>query len=116
LAVARLVRVTLEAPRPEIGRLLAKVIKFTVFHPSRKEGMVQDIDLLLMGSKAHEVYAQASDLLGEGRFTTADGRRQIEKFEAHDVGELVRVLEEYLDIIEKNLSLFTEADDKWGVT
>lgn len=116
MAVARLVRVTLEAPRAEIGRLLAKVIKFTMFHPSRKEGMVQDIDLLLMGSKANEVYAQASDLLGEGRFTTADSRRQVEKFEAHDVAELVRVLEEYLDIIEKNLSLFTEADDKWGVT
>src|SRR4029077_16930263 len=25
-------------------------------------------------------------------------------------------LEEYLEIIERNLSLFTEADDKWGVT
>ena len=28
----------------------------------------------------------------------------------------MRMLEEYLEIIEKNLSLFTEADDKWGVT
>jgi len=116
LAVARLVRVTLEAPRAEVGRLLAKVIKFTAFHPSRKEGMVQDIGLLLLSSKAHEVYAQAGELLGEGRFKTADHERQFEKFEAHDAEELVRVLEEYLDIIEKNLSLFTEEDDKWGVT
>ncbi len=117
MAVARLVRVTLEAPRSEVGRLVAKVIKFTTFHPARKEGMVQDIELLMMGSKAHEVYAQASDLLGEGRFRTADGvRRQVEKFEAYDIEEFVRGLEEYLEIIEKNLSLFTEADDKWGVT
>jgi len=116
LAVARLVRVTLEAPRADVGRLLAKVIGFTEFHPSRKEGMVQDIGLLLLASKAHEVYAQASDLLGEGLFKTAAREMQVEKFEAHDVEELVRQLEEYLEIIEKNLSLFTETDDRWGVT
>ena len=116
MAVARLVRVTLEAPRAEVGRLLAKVIRFTVFHPSRKEGMVQDIGVLLIGSKAHEVYAQASELLGEGRFKTSNREMQVERFEAHDVEELVRVLEEYLEIIEKNLSLFTQVDDKWGVT
>jgi V/A-type H+/Na+-transporting ATPase subunit I len=116
LAVARLVRVTLEAPRAEIGRLLGKVIVFTEFHPVRKEGMVQDIALLLLASKAHEVYSQASELLGEGLFKTGSRERQVEKFEAHDVEELVRGLEEYLEIIEKNLSLFTEEDDKWGVT
>jgi len=59
LAVARLVRVTLEAPKAEVGRMLGKVIGFTEFHPSRREGMVQDIGLLLLASKAHEVYAQA---------------------------------------------------------
>jgi len=116
LAVARLVRVTVEAPRAEVGRLLAKVIGFAEFHPSRKDGMVQDIGLLLLGSKAHEVYARAGELLGEGLFKTGDRERQVEKFEAKDVEELVRMLEEYLEIIEKNLSLFTEADDKWGVT
>jgi V/A-type H+/Na+-transporting ATPase subunit I len=116
LAVARLIKVTLGAPRGEVGRLLGKVIEFTEFHPSRKEGMVQDIGLLLLASKAHEVYAQASELLGEGLFKTSNRERQVEKFEAHDVEGLVRMLEEYLEIIEKNLSLFTEADDKWGVT
>lgn len=116
LAVARLVRVTLEAPRAEVGRLLAEIIGFTEFHPSRKEGMVQDIGLLLLSSKAHEVYAHATELLEEGMFKTGDREKQVEKFEAHDVHELVRELEEYLEIIEKNLSLFTEADDRWGVT
>jgi V/A-type H+/Na+-transporting ATPase subunit I len=116
LAVARIVRVTLEAPRGEVGRMLARVIGFAQFHPSKKEGMVQDIGLLLLASKAHEVYSQASELLGEGLFKTGDRERQVEKFEAHDVDELVRELEEYLEIIGKNLSLFTETDDKWGVT
>jgi len=116
LAVARLVRVTVEAPRAEVGRLLAMVIGFAEFHPSRKDGMVQDIGLLLLGSKAHEVYARAGELLGEGLFKTGDRGRQVEKFEAQDLEELVRMLDEYLEIIEKNLSLFTEADDKWGVT
>jgi len=116
LAVARLVRVTVEAPRAEVGRLLAEVIGFGEFHPSRKDGMVQDIELLLLGSKAHEVYARAGELLGEGLFKTGVRERQVEKFEAQDVDGLVSMLEEYLEIIEKNLSLFTEADDKWGVT
>ena len=116
MAVARLVRVTMEAPRAEVGRMLARVIGFTEFHPSRREGMVQDIGLLLLASRAHEVYAQAGELLGEGLFKTGDRVKEVEKFEAPDVEELVRELEEYLEIIEKNLSLFTEADDKWGVT
>ena len=73
MAVARLVRVTLEAPRAEIGGLLAKVIGFTEFHPSRKDGMVQDIGLLLLASKAHEVYAQAERPARRGPFKTADG-------------------------------------------
>lgn len=116
MAVARLVRVTLEAPEAEVGRLLAKVIGFAEFHPSRREGMVQDIGLLLLGSRAHEVYAQASELLGEGLFKTGDREKQVEKFEAHDLEELVKGLEGYLETIEKNLSLFTETQDKWGVT
>ena len=106
----------MEAPRAEVGRLLAKVIGFTEFHPLKREGMVQDIALLLLASKAHEIYAQASEVLGEGLFKTGDRGTQVEKFEAHDLEELVRGLEEYLEIIEKNLSLFTETDDKWGVT
>jgi vacuolar-type H+-ATPase subunit I/STV1 len=117
LAVARLVRVTLEAPREEVGVLLAKIIKFAAFHPSRKDGMVQDIGVLLLGSKAQAIYSQASDLLDKGGIKTAEGkRREIEKFQAHNVEELVGALQEYLDIIANNLSLFTEEKDRWGVT
>lgn len=116
MAVARLVRVTLEAPEADVSRLMAKVIGFTEFHPSRKDGMVQDIGLLLLGSRAHEVYAKASELLGQGIFRTGDRETQVEKFEARDLEELVKELEGYMETIEKNLSLFTETTDKWGVT
>lgn len=117
MAVARLVRVTLEAPQAELGVLVAKVIRFTEFHPSRKEGMVQDIGLLLLASRAQAVSAEASDLLKQVGFaTTGLKKTEIEKFEAHDVGELVSALEDYLDTIKSNLSLFKEEKDRWGVT
>ena len=102
MAVARLARVTLEAPRDEIGVLLANVIGFTEFHPSKKDGMVQDFGLLLLGSRAQAVYAEASDLLkqeGPGRRRVK--RTEVEKFEAHDVSDLVSVLEDYLGTIRE---------------
>jgi len=96
--------------------LLAKVIQFTSFHPSKKEGMVQDIGILLLASKAHDIYSQASELLDKGVKIAEREGREVEKFQAHDIQELLRALEEYLDIIDKNLSLFTEEKDRWGVT
>jgi vacuolar-type H+-ATPase subunit I/STV1 len=117
LAVARLARVTLEAPREELGVLLGRVIGFGVFHPSKKEGMVQDIEILLLNSKAHEIYSRASELLEKGGIKAAEAeRKEVEKFRAHDVKELLSQLEEYLGTIERNLSLFTEEKDRRGVT
>ncbi|MDA4131542.1 MAG: hypothetical protein OK454_00245, partial [Thaumarchaeota archaeon] len=117
MAVARLARVTLEAPRAELGILLAKVIQLTEFHPSKKDCMVQDIGLLLLGSRAQAVYAEASELLKKTGTTAAEVKRiEVEKFEAHDVGELVSELEDYLGTIDRNMSLFKEEKDRWGVT
>jgi V/A-type H+-transporting ATPase subunit I len=107
----------LEAPRAELGVLLAKVIQFTEFHPSRKEGMVQDTGLLLLGSRAQAVYAEASELLKNVGMAAVKGKAaEVEKFEAHDVGELVSLLEDYLGTIQRDLSLFKEEKDRWGVT
>jgi vacuolar-type H+-ATPase subunit I/STV1 len=117
LAVARLVRVGLEASRAETGVLLAKVIEFSEFHPSKEEGMVQDIGILLLASKAQAIYSRAGDLFDRGGVKVGEGkRREVEKFQAHDIESLLGVLDEYLDTIEKNLSLFTEEKDRWGVT
>ncbi len=119
MAVARLARVTLEAPRPELGILLAKVIRFAEFHPSKREGMVQDIGLLLLASKAHEIYGRADEMLemvGVRDTEEERKRREVEKFEAHDVEGLLDVLEDYLEIIEKNAPLFKDERDRWGAT
>src|SRR2546427_8732237 len=56
-------------------------------------------------------------LLEKGGIKTAEGeRKEVEKFKAHDVKELLRQLQEYLDTIERNLLLFTEEKDRRGVT
>lgn len=115
MAVARLSRVTLGAPRGEIGTVLARVIEFGAFHPSRREGMVQDIGILLLASRAQSVGAKASELLSLGEMKGKGSAEKVERFEAHTVEDLVGLLEEYVDIIEKNLSIFTEAEDIRGV-
>jgi len=117
MAVARLVRVIVESQPSDVGVLLARIIRFTEFHPLRREGMVQDIRVLLLASRAHEIYSRASEVLDEGGVKTAEGKnREVEKFQAHDVGGLLEVLEGYLVTIEKNLALFTDQKDKLGVT
>ncbi len=78
--------------------------------------MVQDIGILLLSSRAQAVNAQASELLGEGGIKAPPNEdRSVETFSAGSVDELVSSLEEYADIIEKNLSLFTEEEDRTGV-
>ena len=117
MAVARLVKVTLEASGDELGALLGKLIGFGMLHPSRREGMVQDIGILLLGSKAHEIYSRANELLERGGVRTVEGeRKEVEKFQAHGVDDLLRQLEDYLGTIERNLSLFTDEKDRRGVT
>jgi V/A-type H+-transporting ATPase subunit I len=113
LAIARLSRVTLETSRGELGLVLAKIIRFGTFHPSRREGMVQDIGMLVLASRAQAVSSKAGELLGKEAIK-GPGSRELETFEAHTIGDLVNSLEEYVDIIEKNLSLFTDDEDRKG--
>ncbi len=114
MAVARLSRVTLEAPRNELGVLLARLMEFGTFHPSRREGMEQDMWMLLLGSRAQAVYGRAGELLEKTGFVKAatDG---VEKFEARDVEGLINSLDEYVGTIEANVSLFTREEDRRGV-
>ena len=78
--------------------------------------MVQDIGILLLGSRAQALHAQANELLREEGAGESGGRGAAgEKFSAHSVDELVNSLEEYLDIIVKNLSLFLSDEDRTGV-
>ncbi len=115
MAVAPLSRVTLAAQRSELGVLLGKLMEFGTFHPCRREGMEQDIGILLLGSKAQAVYGRASELLEKEGFGGKGGPKDAEKFEAHNVEGLVNSLQEYVETIETNVSLFTREEDKRGV-
>lgn len=116
MAVARLTRVTLQAGVSEVGMLIARVIEFGDFHPARREGMVQDIGLLLLQSRAHEIYSRATEILDKGGIGKVERVEGVEKFQGRDVEELLGSLEEYLEIIEENISLFKEAKDREGAT
>ncbi len=115
MAVARLSRVTVEAPQGELGAALARVIEFGTFNPARREGMVQDVKILLLASRAQAVYSKATDLLGKRRIEAHGEPKESETFTAHTVEELVGSLEDYTDTIEENLSLFIEESDRRGV-
>ncbi|MDA4118219.1 MAG: hypothetical protein OK455_07735 [Thaumarchaeota archaeon] len=115
MAVARLSKVTLESPRSELGVLLGRLMEFKAFHPSRREGMEQDIGLLVLGSKAQAVYGRVNQLLEKGGFGGKGRPNEVEKFEARDVEGLVSTLDGYVGTIEGNTSLFNREEDRTGV-
>lgn len=90
-------------------------MEFGTFHPFRREGMEQDMWMLLTASKAQAVYGRAGELLDKARFGGRAGPKDVQKFEAHDVEGLIKSLEEYVGTIETNLSLFTREEDRKGV-
>jgi V/A-type H+/Na+-transporting ATPase subunit I len=110
LAIARLSRVAFLSSRSEVGALLAELLAFGQFHPSRREGLVQDIDLLLLGSRAQSVSSEARELLG-GR-PPGEGENNIEhsEFKAQDVPGLIGVLERSLAEVRERLPGAVEAE------
>lgn len=115
MAVAPLARVTLQAPRNELGVLLARLIKFGTFHPIREKGMEQDMGMLLIASRSQDVYGRANDLLQKAGFGEEGRPGEVERFEAGDVQELVDLLEGYVRTVEDNKTLFSDEEDKTGV-
>ena len=68
MAIARLSRVVLVSPRHEVGVFLSRLCYTGIFHPSEKGGLVQDTQLILLASRAHAVYSEASALIrGKGQ-------------------------------------------------
>lgn len=63
MAIARLSLVILVCPRSELGPFLSKVRTTGIFHPSDRKGLVQDLQLVLLSSRAHAVYSEANALL-----------------------------------------------------
>ena len=115
MAVAPLSKVTLAASRNDLGILLAELIKFGTFHPIKEKGMTQDVGILLIASRAQDVFGRAGELLRQGGFGKEGRPKEVERFEAHDVQGLVSSLDDYVRIVEEDASLFSKEEDKTGV-
>ena len=116
MAVARLTRVRVATDTPGLGRLVASLVGFGRFHPSKREGLVQDIRVLLWASRAQSVYGAATELLrsealrgaAKGPFTPID-------FEIADVGAFLQDLEEDLEFLARNLPLVRDEADRRAI-
>ncbi|HYK92427.1 MAG TPA: V-type ATPase 116kDa subunit family protein [Thermoplasmata archaeon] len=113
MAVARLTKVTVRAPPAELGVLIARLIEFERFHPSRREGLLQDISIVLLSSRAQSTYGWATELLASPAFDGVDlPRSPPAEFTAHDVDELLREFEEDLEVLDRNIPLLRSTEDR----
>ena len=98
LAIARLSHVALVCPRNETQKLLTKLCEFGEYHPLDRDGLVQDIEVLILSSKAQGIYADATHLLPPDY--TADTVPSSSKpvtFEAKDPSSLLDLLAKKLE-------------------
>jgi len=63
MAIAKLCRVVLASPKSDSGVMIAKLCKYSFFHPSNRDGLVEDPNLLLLLSRIHLIYSEANELL-----------------------------------------------------
>lgn len=113
MAVSPLSRVTLTTSVGGLDRLLTELLRFGRFHPSHREGLVQDIHLLLVLSRAQACYGRASELYRHPAFdgTAAEDRPRAE-FHAEGVDELLGQFEQSLDTIDRTADLLHAREDR----
>jgi V/A-type H+-transporting ATPase subunit I len=106
MAVVPLTRVSLVCPRSELGVMLARLCETGMFHPSDRQGLVQDTQLVILSSRAHAVYSEAGMLVK--RWAAAEGAPAW-TFSAHSVGELVDDLQRRTSELGRRLEGTPEA-------
>lgn len=105
MAVVKLSRVLLVAPRNELGILLTRLCQFPMFHPSDRHDLVEDSKILLLSSRAHSIYSEANELLTALPSELArdlDAARKT--FEAKDVASLLDELRKELLSIKQEMN------------
>ena len=117
MPVAGLSIVQLRLKRSELGTILAELISFKDFHPSKRDGLIQDVGILLLSSRFQSIYSNASELLASDalRIPKAVGtekKKFVERFDASDVINLAERLEQDLDTAKRNLPIFITDEDK----
>lgn len=116
MAVAKLARVTVRAAPEELGALVARLLEFGRFHPSRREGLVQEIHLVLLGSRAQSAYGWATELLSNPVFNDVPVRpAPAVEYRARGVDEMLKRFEEDLTVLDRNLPLVRSSEDRQTV-
>jgi V/A-type H+/Na+-transporting ATPase subunit I len=119
MPVASLSIVQIRTKRHELGSILAKLINFENFHPSKREGLTQDVGILLVSSHFLSIYSNASELLTNDALRLpimkGDASKVVESFNCDDVFKLVQALVEELETARKHLPLFISDEDKKGL-
>ncbi len=113
VAQVRLARVTLAASADRLPTLLAGLIGFERFHPARGPTMGQDIRILLLASRAQELYGRAADLLAnEGFRGLAPVPTPPVEFRSTDVGSSLEDFAEQLETVRRNLPLAADPSER----
>jgi vacuolar-type H+-ATPase subunit I/STV1 len=119
LPVANLSIVQIRTKRHELGTILAKLINYRNFHPSKRQGLTQDVGILLVSSHYLSIYSNASELLSNDalRLPIVRGEtpKVLERFDCEDVFAFVETLAEELETARKHLPLFITDEDKKGL-
>lgn len=111
MAVAPLSRVRVRSDLEGLGALVGALIGFGRFHPSRREGLVQDIRLVLWASRAQGVYGRAHEILRRPELQAVPPGGPID-YEVGDVGQFLVDLEDDVAFIERNLPLAPSPEDR----
>lgn len=69
-------------PRNGLQTLLVRLCEFGQFHPIERDRLVQDIDVLILSSRAQGVYSEASHILPPDYSDSASSRRDPVVFES----------------------------------
>jgi vacuolar-type H+-ATPase subunit I/STV1 len=119
MPVAGLSIVQIRTKRHELGIILAKLVDFQNFHPSKRQGLTQDVGILLVSSHYLSIYSNASELLASDalRIPIAKSNlsKTVERFDCSDVFKLVQTLVEELETARRNMPLFITDEDKTGL-
>lgn len=102
MAIAKLSRVVLICSRGELGHFLARLCSFGKFHPSERDDLVQDPEILLAASRYHAVYSDARSILGRAAGRTAT--EEITTLHAEDAIRFPEFLSELLRRAETELA------------
>ncbi len=116
MAVSRLSRVSLRAEPADLDALLTDLIRFGRFHPSHREGLSQDIRLLLVASRAQAVNGPATELYPDPAFAgTREGVGPVPAVRATGVADLLTEFDRSHDAIERVAKLLRDSADRQSV-